>query len=183
MLVIISGPSGIGKDTLIRGLVSRYGARFEIPYTSRRSRASERNGVDYHFVSRDEFRQGIRDRRFLEWDYCLDEYYGFGASLAPRDTELIVTHALARMALRIWARIWPLTRLVFLMPHDVGALRARLELRCGSDDELKARLAHGEEEMRHAPLFDYVMNVAGADEALAQHECEWREIFYVRGLT
>lgn len=182
MLVIISGPSGVGKDTLVRELVARYGGRFETPYTTRQARPDERDGSDYHFVSRDDFQRRVRDRAMVEWDYCLGEYYGFAWSLKPRDNEIVVTHALARMAVRIWARLFPSVRLVFLMPRDSSALAARLEQRCGSTEEVSARLAHGEEEMVHAALFHHLLTVAGGREALAIYEGELRDIFHGREL-
>eukprot|EP01084_Bolivina_argentea_P221889 375699_1 len=75
---IIVGPSGVGKNTLIRALQDRYPDTFgfSVSHTTRRPRTTEKNGVDYHFVSKEEFKRKENDNEFIETlTYC-DNYYG-----------------------------------------------------------------------------------------------------------
>ena len=161
-LVIISGPSAVGKDHFISIAVEIIAARMITPFTTRPRRQGEVGGREYDFVSRDEFRLRIREHYFYDWDYTLGNYYGCShnsVDLAINSSRVFIMHALARMAIRIAARA-PDTRLVFLKPNDPNMLRARLEARGYSSEELDAREGHWQEEMEHIGLFDYVIEGA-----------------------
>ncbi len=77
-LIILSGPSGVGKSTVIRRLLAREGLplRLSVSATTRGRRPAERDGVDYHFWSRERFEEGIRSGAFLEFAEVFGNYYG-----------------------------------------------------------------------------------------------------------
>src|SRR3954462_14321171 len=99
MLLIVSGPSGVGKSRLIELAVAEVGFKRIVPFTTRAPRAEEREGHDDVFVSREEFQNGVRQGRFFDWDYTIANYYGYGpeiAQVSPDDN--VVIPVLARMA-------------------------------------------------------------------------------------
>ncbi|MES1220561.1 MAG: guanylate kinase, partial [Bacteroidota bacterium] len=78
-LIIITAPSGAGKTSITRHLLKTFPARltFSISASTRQARANERNGVDYYFMSTDEFREKIQDNEFVEWEMVYEgKYYG-----------------------------------------------------------------------------------------------------------
>lgn len=168
VLVIVSGPSGVGKDRLIRvaqekdpsiGIVT--------PYTTRPRRRTETEGYDYLFVTRDAFRLSISKGFFFDWDYTLGNYYGCRREemmSAATEVRPVFMHALARMAIRIAGRL-PGTRLVYMRPRNYDLLSSRLMERGYSADEIVERTAHWREEDEHSSLFDVIVDSA---EALSQ---------------
>ena len=80
-LIIITAPSGAGKTTLIREILKNYNnIKFSVSHTSREIRHNEKNGVDYYFVSKQEFKRGVELEQFVEWNFHFDCYYGTSKS-------------------------------------------------------------------------------------------------------
>src|ERR1051325_11352255 len=104
-VVMIVGPSQVGKSAAIVELVSRHNYRFVPTYTTRVPRTAEVDGRDYHFLTPNEFQRRICANEFNDWDYFLSNYGGIPSQpfLQPGD-ERTVLHVLARMALRIEQR-------------------------------------------------------------------------------
>src|SRR5260221_129772 len=87
LLFIVSAPSGTGKTTLVERLVKNVpNLRMSRSYTSRATRAGERNGVDYNFISRADFEARVKDDEFLEWADVFGNYYG----TSREDTEQVL---------------------------------------------------------------------------------------------
>lgn len=76
-MIIISGPSTVGKNPFIYEICERYAFTYVIPYTTRKMRYDELEGKDYIFLSKKEFQSRIKSREMNEWDYCLENYYGY----------------------------------------------------------------------------------------------------------
>lgn len=165
-LIVLSGPSGIGKSTLISKLTTTGHVSFVVPFTTRNPRTDEQDGRDYHFVDRSQFHRMIIEGRMTSWDYTLRNYYGFDNSLQSATG---VTHSLARMALRVRRQISNAV-LIFLQPVNREAHFARLKMRFPDPIEFGLRSAHYEEELAHSSLFDHTLTVSGADDAL-KPEC------------
>ena len=176
LLIVISGPSGVGKDALVaRMRAARPGRHYAVTATTRGMREGERDGVDYHFVSRDRFEGMIGDGELLEWALVYGNYYG-----VPRAE---VEEALGRgrdVVVKIDVQgaatirgIVPDGVFIFLMPPSVKELARRLMER-GSDrgDALERRLAEAEREVEEAGKFDQVVThkTNGTDEALGEVE-------------
>ena len=174
LLVVISGPSGVGKDAVLERMKA-----LDVPYhfaltaTTRPRRDNEVDGIDYVFVERDEFQDMIAKDELLEWA----EVYGnlYGVQKSP------VREALARgqdVILKIDVqggdnirRLVPGAVYVFLAPPDMGELESRLtQRRTESQETLKVRLKTAATEMEEAAKYDYVVvNRTGQlDEAVEE---------------
>ena len=161
LLIVLSGPSGVGKDAVLaRMRRSQRPFHYVVTATTRPRRAGEKNGVNYHFLSRKEFQQMIDKRQFLEWANVYGNYYG-----VPRDE---VSPALSKgvdtivkvdvQGAATIKKILPQAVFIFLMPPSVPALQKRLKRRRSeSSEDLALRLATGRRETRSLPLFDYVI--------------------------
>ena len=161
LMVVISGPSGVGKDAVLERMrSSNVPYHFAVTATTRPKRDSEVDGLDYIFVEGDEFQSMIRNDELLEWA----EVYGnpYGVPKSP------VRDALARgqdVILKIDVqgadnirRLVPGAVYVFLAPPDMSELAQRLtRRRTESADTLKVRLATAATEMEEAEKFDYVV--------------------------
>ena len=160
-MVVISGPSGVGKDAVLERMrSSNVPYHFAVTATARPKRDSEVDGLDYIFVEGDEFQSMIRNDELLEWA----EVYGnpYGVPKSP------VRDALARgqdVILKIDVqgadnirRLVPGAVYVFLAPPDMSELEHRLtRRRTESTDTLKVRLATAANELDEAEKFDYVV--------------------------
>ncbi len=171
-IVIFSAPSGSGKTTIVRALLERFPQlEFSVSATSRAPRGTERDGVDYHFLTHEAFMQAVAENRFVEWE---EVYKGTCYGTLRSEVE------------RIWAkghvivfdvdvigginlkRIFGADACsMFIMPPSVGELRRRLEGR-GTDapEVIDRRIAKAEFELTKAPEFDLVVVNDRLEEAV-----------------
>lgn len=171
MLIIVAGPSGVGKSRLLNLAVEGLGWTTAVPWTTRAVRENERTGTDYNFCSRDAFRQQIESGEMEFWDYAVGNYYGYDRSLRRRAERggPIVVHALARMGLRI-ATALDRSATVFLRAADERTLLDRLQQRGYDDEELALRHEQWREEREHSVMFDIQIDeaeLADTDAVLA----------------
>lgn len=160
-LIIVTAPSGAGKTTLVARMLERVdGIRPSISFTARDARPGEKNGIDYHFVSRAEFRGMIERGEFLEWA----EVHGnpYGTSLSAVEDALnagldVVTTIDVQGAERARV-IYPEAVAVFILPPTLEALESRLEAR-GSDDDgsRRLRMENARHELGHFRRFNYIV--------------------------
>ena len=160
--MVLAGPTAVGKGTIVRRLVERYGDVWvSVSVTTREARPGEREGVDYYFVSEDRFDQMVSDDELLEWAVVHGEHrYG-----TPRAAVLRHLHAGFRCILEIdiaGARqvraSAPDALFVFIAPPSWEELVRRLELRGTEDeDERTRRLATARMEMAAADEFEHVI--------------------------
>lgn len=173
-LYVISAPSGGGKTSLTRALVDRLAARgriarFSVSHTTRAARPGEQEGVDYHFVSMDQFRAMIDDGAFLEYARVFDRFYGTSRVEAERwlaagqDVVLDIDWQGAR---QVRERA-PDAVTIFICPPSRDELERRLRAR-GSEDEVAVarRLAEADDEMARADEYDYQLVNDAFDRAL-----------------
>lgn len=133
---------------------------YVVTATTRRKRAGERDGMDYHFISRQQFQQMIDEGRFLEWANVYGNYYGVPkdeiASALARGLDVIV-----KVDVQGAATIKQIVRQavsIFLMPPSVEAQEKRLRQRHSeSSEDLALRLERAKDEMERVPLFDHVV--------------------------
>lgn len=161
LLIILSGPSGVGKDaTLARMKESGLPLYYVVTATTRPKRPGEKDGVDYHFLSEDEFQQRIKKRRFFEWAKVYDNYYGVPEKEikeALRQGQDVIVKVDVQGAATI-KQILPDAVFIFLMPPSTAELANRLRQRHGRLlAELNSRLDKAQEEIESLPLFDYVV--------------------------
>lgn len=160
LVIVLHGPSGVGKDAVIDRLRERTGIHRATSTTSRQPRPNEVNGNHYHFVSEVEFEAKIRAGEFAEWARVYDDYKG----LERREVEqplhegrdvIIRTDV---QGARTWRERLSGAIFIFLMAEDREALRTRLASR-GSEDAaaLARRIAELEEELADIQNNDYVV--------------------------
>lgn len=163
-LIVFSAPSGSGKTTIVRYLLSKPELQldFSISATSRAPRGHEKNGIDYYFMSLKEFKNHIKNDDFLEWEEVYrDNFYG----------------TLKKEVERIWAqgkhvvfdidvvggldikKIYPeQTLAVFVQPPSIEELKIRLKKRkTETDDKINMRVAKASIELATAPQFDHII--------------------------
>ncbi|MCI8624154.1 MAG: guanylate kinase [Provencibacterium sp.] len=172
-LFVISGPSGVGKGTVLaRFLKDRPDVRLSVSATTRSPRPGERNGESYFFLGREEFEDKISAGGMLEYAQYNNEYYGTPRAAVEswvREGYDVILEIEVQGAMQVRAR-WPEAVLVFIMPPDFETLRARLSGR-GTEDEqtIRKRLSAAVRELKSAGDYDFVLvndTVEGAAQAL-----------------
>lgn len=157
LLVVVSGPSGVGKTTVVDRLLSRPGFTRAVTATTRAPRPGEQDGRDYHFLAGDEFEKRVRAGRFLEHAVVHGNRYGtpreeVEAILAEGGVCLLNVDVQGAASLR--GTVEP-ALFVFLRPPSLEALAARLARRGTESDAAAARrLAAAAEEMAREGEFD-----------------------------
>jgi guanylate kinase len=169
-LVVISGPSGAGKTSVCKALKLRPDVEFSVSATTRAMRPGERDGVDYHFLSREDFQRRVAENQFLEWASYNGNLYGtprwpMDTALARGKVFLLEIEVKGTRQLR--ERGVP-GLYVFIAPPSADELRRRLEKRgSNAPTEIAERLRLAEEEVAAArevvagvPMYDHtVLNV------------------------
>ena len=171
-LIVVSGPSGSGKTTIARTLLRDIPSlRFSVSATTRPIRLGEREGIDYHYLTREEFQRRIAAGEFVEWE----EVYGnlYGTLRAEVDGALVRGQHLlfdvdVKGALSIKER-YPAALLVFIRPPSRETLEARLRARSTEDEAtIQRRLARTDMELELGEQFDHRVVNDVLDRAIAE---------------
>ena len=169
-IVVLTGPPGSGKSTVISGLVRNHGFVFPTPHTTRQPRIGEEDGVDYYFVSRKKMTAMIKRGEFEIWTYMLANYYGYHKATyeevikTPKNIVLYMSGAMA-----IQFQRQQLATLVFLDPGDFSWAQKRMVERGDSDDiDLARRRFHSEDLYGYVPFFDLVLEVENGIEIMLE---------------
>lgn len=173
-LFILSAPSGAGKSSLINALLERHSdMKVSVSHTTRSPRPGEENGVHYHFVTQDEFKQVIADDGFFEWAQVFDNYYGTSKQSIETqlangiDVFLDIDWQGARQVRELISDV----RTIFILPPSKQELEARLNSR-GQDsaEVIASRMAKAQSETSHYNEYDYLIVNDDFDTALYQLE-------------
>ena len=175
-LLIVSAPSGSGKSTIVQWLMREHPElrlAFSISATSRPPRGSEQHGVEYFFLSPEEFRQKIQEDAFLEYEEVYeDRFYGTLKEQVERQLaagQSVVFDVDVKGGLRIKEFYGERAMSLFIQPPSVEELRRRLEGRgTDSPEQIEERLAKAEYEMSFAPRFDHIVVKDNLDDAKAE---------------
>lgn len=162
LLIVISGPSGVGKGTVRKALFQRsdHDLAYSISMTTRKPRKGEVDGVDYYFVSREEFERRIKNNQFLEYAEFVGNYYG-----TPKDKVLDQLNKGSEVVLEIEVngasqikKIMPDAVFIFIAPPTYDALEKRLIAR-GTEhsDAIKERIEKAHHEIKLANNYDYIV--------------------------
>lgn len=178
-IFIFSAPSGSGKTTIVNSILSegKYPLEFSVSATSRQPRGNEKNGIEYYFLSPEEFRQKIDADEFLEWEQVYtDTYYGTLRSELSRIWNkgcAVILDVDVMGGLNV-KRLYPEeTCLIFVMPPSVEELRRRLEGRgTDSQDKIDMRIRKAKQEMGYATQFDHIV----VNDTLEDAICKARSI-------
>jgi len=160
-LFIISAPSGAGKTTLCRETLKRFkDITYSISYTTRKSRNGEQDGIDYHFITKEEFKRKIESNKLVEWAEVYGNFYGTSAEFLG--TYLVSgKHILLDIDIQGTIQIkkrYPDSVTIFIMPPSLETLRSRLESR-GTDtgQVIERRLEIAKKEMEKKDLYRHVI--------------------------
>ncbi|WP_228766997.1 guanylate kinase [Thiomicrorhabdus heinhorstiae] len=160
-LYIISAPSGAGKTSLVSQLTKTDGSiAVSVSCTTRAMRPGEANGVNYHFLSVEEFEKKIEEGDFLEYAKVFDNYYGTSRSSvkaqlnAGKDVILEIDWQGAQQV----RRLMPQATSIFILPPSMNELHRRLKARgTDSDEVIERRMQDAINEMSHYKEFDYLV--------------------------
>lgn len=160
-LFVLSGPSGVGKNTLIDSILKRNAdIKYSISATTRKPRSHEKDGVNYYFLSRDKFEQMIEEKAFLEWAVFCGNYYG--TPIAPIEETLnagidVIMDIEIQGAKQVVEK-WPDAVSIFLIPPSMEELERRIiNRRTETSEEIEARLAQSLIEMNEGRMYDYYL--------------------------
>ena len=175
-LILFCGPSGSGKTTIVHHLLKKFPMmRFSVSATTRPKRENETDGIDYHFLSPEEFRAKIANNEFLEWEEVYkDRYYGSLKSEVDRilnEGNVALFDIDVVGGLNIRKNYGRQLLDVFVMPPSVDELHKRLVARATEDEEsLRKRLDKAEEEMHAAFQFNHVIVNIDLQKAIQEAE-------------
>ncbi|MFC1567294.1 guanylate kinase [Thermodesulfobacteriota bacterium] len=158
---IISAPSGAGKTTLTKAVLDRFiDILYSVSYTTRELRSGEQDGVDYYFITKNNFKKGINNGKWAEWAEVHGNYYGTSAEFidknlaAGRDILLDID---VQGTIQLLER-YPDSITIFILPPSFEILRERLESR-GTDSKavIERRLENAQKEMAKKDLYRHVI--------------------------
>lgn len=161
LLIILSGPSGAGKDTVLARMKELgYPLKHITTVTTRPQRAKERNNLDYHFVSIEKFQDMIERKELLEWANVYGNWYGVPKEPVKQalDKGHDVILKIDIQGAATIKKIVPQAVFIFLVPSSMEELAIRLKQRhTETTFDLALRIRTAEEEIKQLPLFDYVV--------------------------
>jgi len=170
LLIVLSGPSGVGKGTVRKALFNMPEQDFvySVSMTTRPIREGEVNGKDYYFVSREEFEQRIKDGKFLEYAEFVGNYYGTPIDKVEEQLDQgkeVVLEIEVNGALQVREKMKEAV-MIFLVPPGRGALYHRLKGRgTESEEVIKERIAKADREFKLAYRYDYIVVNDDVDNA------------------
>src|SRR6202162_4614832 len=172
LLIVISGPSGVGKDTLIKRLLELdRNLRYSVSCTTRRPRPNEKDGVDYTFVSREQFKKLIEENAFLEWATYNGNLYGTLTEQVERaraDGHDIVLKIEVKGAEQVRERV-PDGIFIFVVPPSVDELVRRQEERTTeTSSNMTPRREIATREMEYSRRYDHIVVNDELERAVAQ---------------
>jgi guanylate kinase len=157
-LVVMAGPSGVGKSTLLKRLLAAYPRFvFAVSCTTRGPRPGELDGREYYFIRPEDFQRRVDADEFAEWEAFFGNRYGTLKSEIERLRQAghhVMFDLDVKGALNLKGQ-YPEALLVFVAPPSLEALERRLRNRCSeSEEQIQIRLARSREELALAPRFD-----------------------------
>ena len=162
LLVVISGPSGVGKGTVRKALFNmpKHNLTYSVSMTTRKMRPGEVNGTDYYFVSKEEFEKKIEEGKFLEYAEFVGNYYGTPLDKVNEQLDKgneVVLEIEVDGALQVKHKM-PDCVMIFLVPPGKQALYDRLHCRGTESEEVIAqRIDKANREFKKAYLYDYIV--------------------------
>ena len=164
LLIILSGPSGVGKGTVRKYIMKRNEVPlvFSISMTTREPRATETDGVEYYFVSKEEFQRNIDNDNFLEWAEFVGNRYGTPKSYVEKlrnEGKNVILEIEINGAEQVLSKVKD-DRVIsfFLKPPSLKQLEARIRKRKSESEEvIQKRLLKGKSEMEKAKNYDFII--------------------------
>jgi len=171
ILFIISAPSGTGKTTIVRRILKEFpDIIFSVSATTRKKRENEKEGVDYFFLSEEEFSRKIAKGEFAEWEKFYDYYYGTLRRYIDENLDngkSVLLEIDVKGAIKLKEK-YPEAVLIFIVPPSFDELANRLKKRQTEDEiDLQKRIERIEMELRLKDKFDYFINNVKLEQAVS----------------
>ncbi|MEZ0180033.1 guanylate kinase ['Camptotheca acuminata' phytoplasma] len=164
LVIVISGPSGVGKGEIKKSLLNREGNNFfySVSATTRKPRPGEKDGIDYFFMQKKDFKQKIKENFFLEYSKFVDHYYGtpYKNILQSLEEEKeILLEIDIKGALQIRKhKLHKDSVFIFIAPPSKQIIQERLKKRNSeTDEEIQKRMLNYDKEMNLAYKYDYIV--------------------------
>lgn len=180
LLIVVSGPSGAGKGTVLAHTIANYPTlRYSVSVTTRKPRAGEKEGVNYYFKTLEEFEELLFKGEFLEYQKVYDNYYGTPLSKVRQQLDEgydVVLEIDVKGALEVKNK-YPDAVMIFISPAKRETIEERLRGRSTeSEEQLKIRTKSAIEEIKQAVFYDYIVvnedAFKGAQDIIAIIEAE-----------
>lgn len=181
-VLLISGPSGAGKSTLLARLTAEFKEEcyFSVSCTTRTPRDGEMDGVDYHFISEDDFKKGIEKDLFLEYAFVHSHYYGTRAQeteQALQNGKVVIFDIDVQGFHQVHSKLKERLTSIFITTKSLKELENRL-LKRASNDDIKKRLSNAQNEMKALREYDYII----INEDLQRAYMQLKSIFIAQKL-
>ena len=158
--IVISGPSGVGKGTICNRIMKDVNAWYSVSTTTRSPREGEVDGVNYFFITKDEFKKKIEDGEFLEYNIYNDNYYGTSKKvvLDKINQGINVFSEIDVNGAHNIKKLFPDALLLYIAPPSIEVLRERLIGRgTETEEKINERLKIAEKELKEVDFYDYVV--------------------------
>ncbi len=173
-LIVITGPSGVGKGTLVQLLLQRHPqVRVSVSATTRKPRPGEIDGQDYYFLNKKDFETAILNHELLEWAEYAGNYYGTPKAQVIQQIQLgnYVLLEIELAGARAIANIFPDAKRIFILPPSIAELETRIRTRgSNSEDSITKRLAIAQQEIAARDEFDFQIVNDDLEKAIARLE-------------
>lgn len=171
-IFVISAPSGSGKTTICKRVLKKIkGILPSVSVTTRRPRPDEKNGKDYYYISKSEFKKKVKNGGLLEWEKNFGNFYGTPKDFVLRKTEEgkdVLLSIDVKGAIEVKKK-FPQSALIFVKPPSLSELSSRLKKRnTDRGSEIAKRLKIAEKELSYADRYDYVVVNSRLEDAVGE---------------